>query len=899
MKEKRYFTGHFVLTLFVILTILVSITSCQKSSPTILEQSLQNDWFIISSANENMNGRELSSRDVNKSNWVKTSVPATVLGALVEAGVYKEPFYGKNMEDIPSEPFEKSWWYRKTFDLTGFSLNNEEVRLFFDGINYRANIWLNGVQIASQDTLSGAFRQFEINVTDVVKAKGNILAVEVTPPKARDFYMGFVDWAPTPPDHYMGIYREVRLKRSGKVSIDAPFVITDVNTENLKEADLNISTELNNYSEKIQTVVVKGNIESISFEKEVILEPGQSTTIWFRSEDFSQLHLQNPRLWWPLGLGDPDMYTLLLKVQSGATVLDKQEVRFGIRKVETYLNEKDVRGYKVNGREVLIKSGGWVDDLFLRYNPERDADQIRYVKEMNMNSVRFEGFWGNSHHIYDLCDENGILLMVGFSCQWEWPDYLGLKVEVAEEDSNLPINEGVDLYSVKLTSEEEVLLSDYFKDQVLWLRNHPSIFTWAVGSDAMPKPGLEKKYLNTMEKYDPTRSCLISAGEFTSELTGPSGMKMNGPYEYVPPVYWFEDKKLGGAFGFNSETGPGPQIPPLESIKKMIPEEYLWPPKNDMWNFHSGRKDFNSVGVYLEALNRRYGEPDNIEELAMKAQLMNYEAIRPMFEAFVINRPVATGVVQWMLNSPWPEFYWQLYDYYLMPTGAYFGTMKACQPLNMIYNYYDKQVYISNDTRNDINKYHAYMTLYDINSEKIFEYDEVVDLKENMVSPLVHLPELKGTRMVYFLDLKLKNANDELQTDNFYWIASKGDKMDWDQFFWYYTPIKKFADFTAINNMAKVSIEASKEIIQQGDEWEIIVTLKNPGDKLSFFNELNVSGKSSGKSVLPVYWSDNYVSLLPGGSKILNVKFDGDKLGSDTPVIKISGVNLQELIVLE
>lgn len=402
-----------------------------------------------------------------------------------------------------------------------------------------------------------------------------------------------------------------------------------------------------------------------------------------------------------------------------------------------------------------------------------------------------------------------------------------------------------------------------------------------------------------MKKYDPTRSCLLSAGAFTSELTGPSGMKMNGPYEYVPPVYWFEDKKLGGAFGFNSETGPGPQIPPLESIKKMMPEENLWPPNNDMWNFHSGRKEFNSVGVYLEALNKRYGEPENIEELAMKAQLMNYEAIRPMFEAFVVNRPVATGVVQWMLNSPWPEFYWQLFDYYLMPTGAYFGTMKACQPLNLIYNYHDQQVYVSNDTRNDINKYHAYVTLYDINSSKVFEYDEVVDLKENIVKSLVRIPKLKGSRKVYFLDLKLMGADGGIVADNFYWIASEDDKMDWDQFFWYYTPIKKYADFTAINSMAQVNIEASKEIRQQGDEWEITVNLKNPGEKLSFFNELNVSGKSSGESILPAFWSDNYISLMPGESKSISVKFYGKDLGSDEPVIKISGVNLKESIVLE
>ncbi len=878
---------------FLLAAFTVFFGSCSEKAPAVAEQSLQKDWLIISSADAGLDGKAISSGAIEESQWVKATVPSTVLGALVDAGVYKDPFYGKNMEKISAEPFKVPWWYRKTFDLDNFNPQTETVRLFIDGINYRANIWLNGVQIASQDTLFGAFRQFELNVTGVAKAKGNILALEIIPPRVRDFYMGFVDWAPTPPDHYMGIYREIRLKRSGKVSIDAPFVITDVNTDNLREADLTISTQITNHSDVARDVVIKGETENIAFKKAVKLKSKETKLI-----SFSKIHVKNPRLWWPNGLGEPEMYTLNLEALSGKTVVDRQKVHFGIREVETYLNENNVRGYKVNGRKVLIKSGGWVDDLFLRYRPEKDAAQIRYVKEMNMNSIRFEGFWGNSQHIYDLCDENGILMMVGFSCQWEWPDYLGLDMTVAEDDNNLPINEGVDLYAVKYTPEEEELLSDYFKDQVLWLRNHPSIFTWAVGSDAMPKPSLEQKYLNTLKKYDPTRSCLISAGEFTSELTGPSGMKMNGPYEYVPPVYWYEDQKLGGAFGFNSETGPGPQIPPLESLKKMMPEKDLWPPANGMWNFHSGRKEFNSVSVYLEALNKRYGKPKNIVELAMKAQLMNYEAIRPMFEAFVVNRPVATGVVQWMLNSPWPELYWQLYDYYLMPTGAYFGTMKACQPLNAIYNYYDHKIYASNDTRQDMKGVQVEAALFDIHSKKVFEFNKPIDLNDNTVVSLADVPIPAHTRSVYFLDLKLRDMNGKVVAGNFYWLASKDDKMNWAQYFWYYTPIKEFADYTAINTMDKTEIKASKKIVKEGEEWEIALNLKNESGKISFFNELDLAGKKSGQSILPVFWSDNYVSLLPDEQKTITVKFYGKDLGDDTPVISINGVNLKEKIVL-
>ncbi len=888
LKKTFSFSQSIFISSIVLLTLLFSCSD----KIVVDEQSLTDDWTIAQSSKINADGKSLTTSGIDSDQWTISKVPTTVLGALIDGGIYKDVFFGDNLDKIPSQPFEESWWFRKEFGIDAFDSKSEQLRLVIDGINYRANIWLNGTQIAQQDTLFGAFRQFELDITKLVQQR-NILAFEIIPPVARDFYMGFVDWAPTPPDHYMGIYREVRLKRSGKVALDAPFVKTDVNTSTLTEARLTISAELTNFSKEKKSIMLEGKTGSISFSREFTLDAGTKKIAEFTPEDFPQLIIQNPKLWWPNGLGNPEMHTLELLVREKGTLHDSQNIDFGIRKVETYLNDHGVRAYKVNGRDVLIKSGGWVDDLFLRYMPEKDAAQIRYVKEMNMNSLRFEGVWGNNHHIYDLCDHNGILLMVGWSCQWEWPDYLGLELNMAEGDENLSIAEGTEIYGVKITEEEENLLSDYFRDQVKWLRNHPSIFCWAVGSDAMPKPSLESKYQETIDKYDPTRSLLVSAGEFVSELSGPSGMKMNGPYEYVPPVYWYEDQKLGGAFGFNSETGPGPQIPPVESIKKMIPEADLWPPVNEMWNYHSGRKDFNSVDVYLKALNNKYGKPANLEELAFKAQLMNYEAMRPMFEAFVINRKVATGVVQWMLNSPWPEFYWQLYDYYLMPTGAYFGTMKAFQPATLIYNYHDHRVYASNDAVAEIQNHQAMITLYDIQSKVVFEQTMVVNLGDNDYQPLLKLPALQGKNEVYFLSLKLKNPSGEVVADNFYWLPTKKDLLDWEQYFWFYTPQKQYADFTKINTMPKADVMADATVVSRGDEWEMNVELKNPTDMLAFFIELLAVRKSDDTSILPVFWSDNYVSLEPGESKTLNLKFYGKDLAGSTPEIRIQGVNIE------
>jgi exo-1,4-beta-D-glucosaminidase len=484
--------------------------------------------------------------------------------------------------------------------------------------------------------------------------------------------------------------------------------------------------------------------------------------------------------------------------------------------------------------------------------------------------------------------------MVGWSCQWEWPDYLGLELTVADEDQNIPINEGVDKYGVKLTAEEDDLLSGMFRDQVIWLRNHPSIFVWAVGSDAMPKPSLERRYIGILDRYDTTRSLLVSAGEFTSDISEKTGMKMNGPYEYVPPVYWYEDKKLGGAFGFNTETGPGPQIPPIQSIRKMIPEASLWPPMNDMWDYHSGRKDFNSVKVYLDAMDKRYGAPRSLEELAMKAQWMNYEAIRPMFEAFVVNRPVATGVVQWQLNSPWPEFYWQLYDWYLMPTGAYFGTKKACRPINILYNYHDRNVYATNDAAGDLSALTARVSLYDSRSRLIYEYEKQTGIKENASLPLVELPCLADPAETYFLKLELTDKDHTLLADNFYWLSGQEDVMDWDTYYWFYTPQKVFADFTRLNSLPEARVNASKKARKERGEWLIEITLANAGKQIAFCMEMLLLDPSTGDPVLPVFWDDNYVSLTGGETKTYTVRCSEADVSSE-PVVTINGINIHSL----
>jgi exo-1,4-beta-D-glucosaminidase len=422
-------------------------------------------------------------------------------------------------------------------------------------------------------------------------------------------------------------------------------------------------------------------------------------------------------------------------------------------------------------------------------------------------------------------------------------------------------------YGGVLEPEEMDLVALSLADQMRYLRNHPSIFTWVLASDLLPHPDLERRYEMVLEEVDPTRPPLVSCGWYTSEVSGPSGVKMSGPYDWVPPVYWWEDRENGGAYGFNTETGPGPQPPPLESMRRMIPEEDLWP-LGEVWNYHCGRNEFNDMDRYVEALDRRYGPSRSVEEFLFKAQAASYEAIRPMFESFAVNRPLTTGLIQWMLNSAWPETYWQLYDWYLMPNGAFYGTRAGSQPLNLSYNYADKTVYAVNDSRLSAEGLTAAVRAYDLSAQEILGQDFEIELPPAGSRPLLALKNLDPPSPVWFLDLRLRDASGTEVARNFYWLSTRPDVLDYENNLWFVTPTKEYADFTALDDLPEVELEVSAF----GNGAEVTVQLSNPTDALAFFVELRVVD-AEGVSILPVLWDDNYVSILPGESRELRARF--------------------------
>lgn len=865
------------LHIVILLIFLLIPFSCQQPSEVPPFQiQLDEGWHLQSSAELSESGESLSKKDFDVQNWYPTDVPSTVLATLLKNGIYEDPFFGKNLESIPTEQFKQPWWYRKEFSLDTMK-GISSIRLIFEGINYSANIWLNGEKIASAEAILGAFRMFDIDITDMALQGTNALAVEVIPPKPGDFTIGFVDWNPRPPDENMGIWREVILRISGPVSINNPFVQSKVNLDTLEEARLTMSAYLINHSDEQVTGILRGEIEEISFSQPFNLEPGEERKITLNPDEHDTLILSNPRLWWPNNLGDPNLYALKLTAIANNQESDVQSIRFGIREVADYINEEGHRGYKINGEKVLIRGGGWVDDLFLFEDPKKIEAQVKYAKHMNLNAIRLEGFWGSSQTLYDLADQYGILLMAGWSCHWEWEGYLG---------------KPVDKFGGIKTPDDMDLISRSLRDQVIWLRNHPSIFVWVLGSDMLPRLELEKKYNAYLEKIDPTRPTLSACGYAVSDISGPTAVKMNGPYDYVTPNYWYVDTKHGGAYGFNTETGPGPQPPPLESIKKMIPEDHLWP-IDDVWDFHCGRNEFNTLNRYRQALNHRYGEPGSVEEFARVAQAANYEAIRAMFEAFGVNKHNTTGLIQWMYNSAWPEMYWQLFDYYLMPNGAFYGTQTGSEPLNIVYNYGDKDIYVVNDTLQAHDGLRAEVRVLNTDARVLFSKDIQVDIEKNISAKILEMPQIDGLSTVYFIDLKLKDSPGNILGRNFYWLSTKEDILDEKNTLWFVTPNKSFADFTGLKALPEVPIEVKHQFIDHGKNQEIHITLENPSDKLAFFIELNVYGTASGRSVLPIFWDDNYVSLLPGETREIRARFSKEDLHGEAPAFRFSGWNVQ------
>ncbi len=862
------------LKLVCMLLLCTGFIACEENVKEVAADQilLSQDWQVQSSAVVGQTGDQLSSTATPAGDWYPATVPSTVMGTLTANGLYKDLFFGMNFKEADRTPFDVSWWYRTTFK-SPVNGEGKHVQLHFDGLTYRANIWLNGKQIGSKEEVYGVFNHFTFDITDLLQEE-NILAVELFRAQKGEPNMGFVDWNPRPLDENMGIFREVKLLVTGSVGVKDTWVKSDVNTETLAEAWLTVETNVENFTDQPVKGSLKGQIENIRFSIPVTLEPKEVKTIRITPDDVQGLHINNPRLWWSRGLGSPELYDLELTFVSNGVATDVEKTTFGIRTIETFMTEQGFKGFKLNGKRVLIKSAGWTDDVFLRDTPESNEIQVQYVADMNMNSIRFENIWGNSQNIYELCDRYGLMALVGWSCQWEWENYFGGPAD--------------EKFGCIQSAHDMDLLVRYFDTQVRWLRNHPAIIAWLGGSDMLLNPTLEQRYMEILPTLD-NRPYIGSAATATSAVTGPTGMKMRGPYDYVGPNYWFIDTQNGGNFGFNTETGTGAMLPAIESIAKMIPADKLWP-LNAYWDYHcTTAPDMNKLKPMIDVTEGMYGKAADLHSFLNHAYLTGSQATQSMFEAFRVNPEQATGIVQWMLNSAWPKVYWQLYDYYNVPTSGYYGVKRGNLPLQLIYNYKDNGIYAVNETLEAATELTAVIRGNAIDGSVLFEEKKPFSIDGESVANLFTIDNsAKNT----FLTIAIIDAAGNQLAENFYVLSSQPDVYGKGN--WYMTYIDTYGDFKDLAKLPETEVKVN--IAPLAGQEGIAVTLENTSSTVAFLVQLALTDGDK-DIVRPVFWSDNYVTLFPGEKKTLDCAFQGGRLSGKPVALKVGGWNIQDQYV--
>jgi len=843
---------------------------------------LHKDWQLQSSCKLKATGAEISVTGFDAKNWHRTDIPATVVAALVADGTYPDPDYGTNLRSIPGmnyskqsyfglqdmpagSPFRCSWWYRTEFTLPTQQESKTEW-LHFLGINYRANIWINGTLIADNTKVAGTYRTYEFDVTKVVlNGKSNVIAIEVSAPGKGDLGITWVDWNPTPPDKNMGIWKEVFLTQSGPVSVRNPFVESKL-ADDYQTAALTVATDLQNASSHVVNGVLRAQIEGITISQPVTLAPGESRTVTFEPDEFAELKLRHPRVWWPYTMGQPNMYDATVSFAIGDQASDSADFTFGIRKVTSELTPEGHRLFRINGRNVLIRGAAWTPDFLFRWSSVKlDAD-LAYVRDLGLNTIRLEGRL-DREEFFEKTDRLGILVMAGWTCCDAWEQWKSWQ------------------------PEQHDVAAESLASQIRILRKHPSVFVWLNGSDNPPPADVEKSYLDILSRLRWPNPALSSASGQAAALSGQSGVKMTGPYEYVPPMYWTADTRAGGAYGYNTETSPGPAIPARGSLERFIPKDHLWP-INDTWNFHAGGGHFRTLKVFTEGLNRRYGPATSLDDYLRKSQAITYDGERAMFEAYSRNRYTSTGVIQWMLNNAWPSLIWHLYDYYLVPSGGYFGTKKACEPVHVQYSYDDNSVVVVNNTDKPLNELRVSAKTYNLDASEKSVKELTLNLLPDSSAKAFAMPPPDGLSVTYFLRLTLQDAGGTLVSDNFYWLSMKPDTMAWKKSDWAYTPQKEFGDLTGLESLPQVNVETTVTAKTSAGKGTLLVRVKNPGRSVAFMVHLRLAHGKGGEDVAPVLWEDNYFSMLPGEERSVAAAYDVSLLHGTDPVIEVDGFNV-------
>jgi exo-1,4-beta-D-glucosaminidase len=846
-------------------------------------------WQIQSSAKAQDSGAEVSTAGFSTKDWYPVSGRATVMAGLLENGTYKNVFYSDNLRaaeepDSSGNVFLIPWWYRTEFTVAeGGHATRTLLRI--NGMIASADVWLNGNLVADQADVAGAYPVHEFDVTRWAHVGSNTLALRVHPADPRlSLSMGWVDWNPTPPDNNMGPWRGVDIVRRGPVEIGSPQVSSTLSLPDLARASLTIKVRARNLDAAAHDATITGVVAGVSLKRTIHLDPGQSQTVSFSPQSDPGLALKRPQVWWPVGMGAHPLYTLQLAAAVDGMNSDGARATFGIRSVSAHLTPQGYQQFVINGKPVLIRGGGWAPDMFLRDDPKRMEAEFSYVVNLGLNTIRSEGKLEDAH-FYDLADREGIMILAGWECcdKWEsWAKTGGEPWNAADEK----------VADASMASEARLL------------RNHPSVIGFLIGSDNAPPAPISKMYVDTLHAEDWSLPIVAAAVDGATAETGPSGMKMAGPYSWIPPAYWYADK-LGGAFGFDSEVSAGASIPLMDDLNRMLsPQELeaLWKyPQARQYHASAAWSIFATIEPFDTALAKRYGEPKSLEDYVAKAQLDNYENVRAQFEAFNAHMDAAkpsTGVIYWMLNNAWPSLHWHLYDYFLNPAGAYFGAKIANEPVHIQYSYDTRAIVVVNHTLTQEHGLRAAIRVRNLDGGVAFERRlQDINLVGNATRQLAILPALNGLSRVYFIELELASADGKPLGRNVYWLSTQTDELDWAHSTWYLTPVTRYADLTPLQSLPTATSEVRATVRHEGAEdiASVALTVPPSSKAVALFQHVSIKQATGGEPMLPILWSDNDVTLWPGESLTLTAHFA--TAGAAPPVVEVSGWNVSTVSV--
>jgi hypothetical protein len=857
-------TKRFALRLLLVVSLSPLCTSAThaaegKGLPAPLR--LTPSWELQDAAQVPQTGETLSRTDYQSAGWHRATVPGTVLTSLVNDGVYPEPLYGENnrTNNIPDSLCRASYWYRTTFTPPQ-SFAGKQIWLNFLGINYIADVWVNGRQVG---TIQGAFTRGIFNVTPCVTVGGaNALAVHVQPqphPGATHektiasgtgpnggvtgmdgptflCSIGW-DWIPTIRDRDTGIWQDVILSATGPVVVQDPYVTSDLPLPRTDTADLTVQATVRNVTDTPQAGTLTGTIDGTSFEQEVSLAPNEARTVTFTPATTPSLHLREPRLWWPNGYGLQNLYKLGVSFSINGAISDAQETTFGVRKITYTLPGSENLALSVNGVPVIAKGGDWgMDEAMKRISRQRLDAEVRMHRIANYTMIRNWVGQSTSADLYDACDKYGILL---------WDEFF----EPHPADGPIPQDVGLYLANVR--------------DKILRFRSHACIALWCARNEGDPPPAIGQGIQQLITELDPRRL-------YQPSSTSGRGVNSGGPYHWRTPreFYTFAE-------AFKTEIG-SMSVPTLEAVRAMMPPKD-WEVINDDWAEHDFCSGAQEGDRYPYIITDRYGPIASLPDFVRKAQLANYECFRAMYEGrFAKLFHPETGVITWMSSPAQPSFVWQLYSHDLEPNASLYGTRKACEPVHIMMNQKDWHVMVVNNTTEPLKGVTAKTTVYNLDGSTQYTHSDTVTAAPSAATDPGAIAFPDGLSAVHFLKLELRDSKGRLLSDNFYWRAAPGDEDN----------------FQALNTLPTVALDIQATRHDTGGQCRLDVVLRNPSKSIALMSHLQLRKARSGQRVLPVFYSDNYLSLLPGDRKMLTVEAAASDLGGEAPLLAVDGWNV-------